>query len=188
MKCFLSKKENSGVSWFLILGIALLLLTVILMGILSYSRIYASLNNLKNKVKLELNNTSAAAAEMIYKDLAEQNFDSYLESFRNHENTIRNDFMKRLKKDMYFKTSIYEIEPDSVSLTFEAKDGYVNYIFECHVKIKMNILDENRTLVSQNVKISAKHFYKGIENSDNFNDYTYTPSEKDEHNVGGGTP
>lgn len=178
-------KNNKGFAWNVFTIATILLLALVFIFLLFLAHVQTSLYNLKDKVKLELNNTSASATEMIYKDLAEQNFASYIQSFQKHESSIRNDFMKRLKKEMYFNTSAYEMDPDTISLTFETKDGYVNHIFECQVKIKLDILGANRPLLTQKVNITAKHYYKGIESRDEFGDYVYTPSEKNEHNLGG---
>lgn len=178
-------RKNEGVAWLVITGATILIFGTICVFFLFSAHVRMSMYNLKDKVKLELNNTSAAASEMIYADLAEHNTQSYLNSFKQHENELRNSFLKRLRKDLYLETADYTVHPDTVKLTFEANGNAVTYIFECQADIKFQFMGESRTLVTQKIYITAKHYYKDTANGEGVTDYVNSPSNKNEHSLGG---
>lgn len=177
------QKDNRGISIIVLFAGGLMLTAVILSAILAYAQIYAGLSNIKNKVKLEMNNTSASAAEIIYGDIGEHNYDGYLESFHKVENNLKADFFSNIKKSMYFETENYTIHPDSLQLNFEAKENYINYKFKCLVDLKINYFGVVFTVKDQEVNITAKHYFKEASVSEGNEDYAYTPSKKPEHGV-----
>lgn len=178
-------QNNRGVGWYVIAGISMLLVAVTLLLVLSFSEVFAGLQNVKDKVKLELNNTAAAASELIYADLAEKNSTSYLDSFSANEANLKADFLLRLKNSLKLRAETYSIDPASINLRFDKKQDSITYLFTCHITIQAFLLDEYRPVSEKEIAISAKHYYKEMDSSESLTGYTYTPSEKEEHSLGG---
>lgn len=177
------KKDNRGISTLIIAAGALLLTVVILSAILAYAQIYSGLNNIKNKVKLELNNTSASASEMIYGDIGEQNNTSYLETFHRHESELKRSFFSNLKMSLSMETENYIVDADSMELTFEAKEDYIKYKFKCRADIRIYYFGVPLILENQEVNVSARHSFKGNDSDDTVTNYEYIPSQKQENTL-----
>lgn len=177
------KKNNDGVAWFLILAIGLIVAVIALSILVSYFMIQTHTANVKTKVQLELNNTSAQASQLILNDIAEHNYSTYLESFEKYEKELKSSFLVRLKRVLPLSSTEYAIDAASINLTFEAKDDFIVYNFVCQIDVKLYFAGAYRTIAdNKDIAIHAKHYFKNDEPS-TIKEYSYTPSKKDENNL-----
>lgn len=190
MRHLLSKKlqqtlgNDSGGFNIYVAGALILIFSVLLLfSVYTYSVLRVSSINISTTVKLEMNNLASAEAELLFEDITEQNFNTYVASMNAHKAELSNLFFQNLKKSLPMDTDHYAIKPGSMKLSFEVAGETVTYRFQYDVKLKFALFNQVHILELNDVTLTASHRFKTTEESSSQWDLQNEPGKKQERPV-----
>lgn len=134
--------ERGELSYFTIFFV--LAIHMILVFLLLFVSIKIDSINIRNAVKMELNNMSARIYADTFHSQREANLDSYMKDLRftpSYEESLRSDFIQGLQKKILLETEKYIIK--NIQLSFKEYKDKIEYIFSCEIHFKIYMLGEN---------------------------------------------
>ena len=149
------KNEKGEMTFFTIFVI------IAIVMITSFLMLYASVKinsiNIKNGVKMELNNMSAKIYDDTYQSQRESNFSTYLEklySDSDYTDMLVNSFIGGLSEKVSLHTKDYKLQ--NIDLSFSYDDG-IRYQFTCDAEFYFSMFGNQYPTVTQKISISGHH-------------------------------
>ena len=137
-------------------------LTLVLVMLMSFLLLYSTVQlrsmDLRNGIKMELNNLSARIYADTYQSQREANLSSYesrVTSSSAYLAGLENTFRAGLRKKIPLETQHYRLS--NIQLDFEDKGGEVRYTFRCHADFYVIMFGRRFTPYSREIELTGSH-------------------------------
>lgn len=137
-------------------------LTLVLMILLSFLLLFSTVQlrtlDLRNGIKMELNNLSARIYADTYQSQREANLPAYenrVQSSSAYLAGLENTFRTGLRKKLPLETEDYRLS--DVKLEFEDTGDEIKYTFRCHAEYFVTMFGQRFTPFSNEIELTGRH-------------------------------
>lgn len=146
-----NRGEIAIYSCFFVVGVVMLISFLLL-----YASIRINCINIRNGVKMELNNLSGTIYADTYRSQRETNFSEYLGTlYSSDSERLKDIVMEGLSSKVPLSTDDYRIS--NVSLEFDVSHGRVEYVFYCDVQFYIRMFGRSYPTVTRRVELTGYH-------------------------------
>lgn len=129
--------------------------------LLLYSSVRINSINIRNGIKMELNNLSASIYADTYRSQRESNFSEYLTTLyqsSSYTRQLEESVAEGLAAKMPLSTDDYRIR--NINLEFETAGDRIMYIFTCEADFFITMFGGNYPVITQEIRLTGYHNVK----------------------------
>ncbi len=146
-----SRGEIAIYSCFFVVGIVMLISFLLL-----YASVRINCINIRNGVKMELNNLSGTIYADTYRSQRETNFSEYLNTLYSSDSEMLKDIvLDGLSSKVPLSTDDYRIS--NVNLDFDVLDDRVEYVFYCDAQFYVRMFGHSYPTITQRIVLTGYH-------------------------------
>ncbi len=151
--CSNERGDISILSCFLIMGVV-----IIISFLLLYASVRINCINIRNGVKMELNNLSGTIYADTFRSQRESNFSEYLNtlySSSDYMDMLEETVTNGLASKVPLSTDDYRIQ--NISLSFQVVGGRVEYTFQCDAEFYIYMFGHSYPAITQRIQLTGYH-------------------------------
>lgn len=146
-----NRGEIAIYSCFFVVGVVMLISFLLL-----YASIRINCINIRNGVKMELNNLSGTIYADTYRSQRETNFNEYLSTLYSSDSEFLKEIvMEGLSSKVPLSTDDYQIS--NVSLEFDVFDDRVEYVFYCDAQFYIRMFNRAYPTITRRIVLTGYH-------------------------------
>ena len=126
--------------------------------LLLYFSVQINCINIRNGIKLELNNLSASIYADTYRSQRESNFSEYLQTLyqsRSYTAQLESIVTDGLESKIPLSTDDYRIR--NIDLQFSVDGDRIEYIFTCDIDFYIRMFGNNYPVITQDIELTGYH-------------------------------
>lgn len=150
------ENEQGDLSYFTIFFILAINMLVAFVLLVMSVKIHSI--NIRNAVKIELNNMSARIYADTFHSQREANLDSYLNDLQfssAYQASLRSNFIDGLKRNISLENEKYRI--NNIQLNFKEYKDKIEYIFSCEIYFQIYMFGKNFPTIKKEVVLTGTH-------------------------------
>lgn len=146
-----NRGEIAIYSCFFVVGVVMLISFLLL-----YASVRINCINIRNGVKMELNNLSGSIYADTYRSQRETNFSEYLSTLYSSDPEMLKDIvLEGLSSKVPLSTDDYRVS--NVNLDFTVSDDRVEYIFYCDAQFYIRMFGRSYPTITRRIELTGYH-------------------------------
>ena len=150
------RNQRGDLSFFSVFVV--LAINIILAGVLMYASIQINCINVRNAIKMEMNNLAASLYADTYNAQREADLDSYfaqLYSSSTYVEAMKERVIEELQRKIDLSNETYHLS--NFQLEFHQKPGRIEYVCSCDAVFTISMFGGDRPLVTQEISLNGYH-------------------------------
>ena len=150
------KNERGDMSFFTIFVI--LAINMLMAFVLLFASVKINCMNIRNAVKMELNNVSARIYADTFHSQREANLDSYMADLHlssAYQDALRAGFINGMEERIQLSNEDYTVE--NISLRFNQYSDKIEYVVTCDATFRIHMFGELFPPITQHITLTGSH-------------------------------